>query len=106
MNEAPDYPEAFEAWRAWRVVRRDGEFSLGSIIQRTLWPAGEALAAECLRCRRLLARLRRKRAHDAPDSGCECGIYATALEGVGQYLAEAPCKGVARVLGRVALWGR
>lgn len=105
MNEAPDFAEPLEAWRVWKVVRRDGEYSLGSVVQRTLWPAGEALAAECLRCRHLFPRLRRKREHAAPDARCECGIYAAELERVGQYVAEAPCSGVARVLGQVALWG-
>lgn len=112
MNEAPDFIEPLEAWRAWRVVHKDGEwslhrdrdFSLGSIVQRTLWPAGEALVAECLG-RRPFGRLRRMHRHDAPETRCECGIYAASLELVGQYVAEAPCRGVARVLGRVALWG-
>lgn len=105
MIEAPDYVEPFEAWRVWRVVRRERQYSLGSVIQRTLWPTGEALAAECFRMPRLFSRLRRKREHEAPDASCDCGIYAAGLERIGQYLAEAPCRGVARVLGRVALWG-
>jgi len=32
-------------------------------------------------------------------------VYAAALERIGQYLAEAPCRSVSRVLGRVSLWG-
>jgi hypothetical protein len=102
--EAPDYVEPFEAWRVWRVVRREDEFALGSIVQRTVWPAGEALAAECLR-RRPLRRLRRRRPHEAPEARCDCGIYAARLECVSEYIADAPCRGIARVLGRVALWG-
>lgn len=105
MTIAPDYAEPFEAWRVWRVVRRDGMYSLGSVIQRALWPAGEAFIADCLRAPRLFSRVRRKQPHDAPDARCECGIYAAALERVGQYLADAPCRGVSRVLGKVALWG-
>jgi hypothetical protein len=105
MSVAPDYAEPFEAWRVWRVVRRDGEYSLGSVIQRALWPAGEAFTADCLRAPRLFSRFRRKQPHEAPDARCECGIYAAALERVGQYLADAPFRGVARVLGKVALWG-
>jgi hypothetical protein len=69
VNEAPDFIEPFEVWRAWKVVRRNGVYSLGSIVRGTLWPAREALAR------------------------------------IGQYVAEPPCRGVARVLGRVALWG-
>jgi hypothetical protein len=105
VNEAPDFVEPFNAWRVWKVVRRHGVYMLGSVVQRTLWPAGEALEADCLRRRTLFARSRRKRRHDAPEASCECGIYGAALERVGQYVAEAPCRGVARVLGRVALWG-
>jgi hypothetical protein len=105
VNGAPDFVEPFEAWRVWKVVRHDGEYSLGSVVQRTLWPAGEALAAECLGRRRLFPWPRAKCGHDAPEARCECGIYAAALERIAQYVAEAPCRGVARVLGRVALWG-
>jgi hypothetical protein len=105
VNEAPDFAEPFQAWRVWQVVRRDGEYNLGSIVKRTLWPAGEALAAECLDCRRLFPWPRRKRDHAAPEVRCDCGIYATALDDIGPYVAEAPCRGVARVLGQVALWG-
>jgi hypothetical protein len=104
VNEAPDFVEPFQAWRAWKVVLCDGHYNLGSVVKRTLWPAGEALAAECLG-RRLFPWPRRKGRHDAPEAGCQCGIYAAALERVGQYVAEAPCRGVARVLGQVALWG-
>jgi hypothetical protein len=105
VNEAPDFIEPFQAWRVWRVVRHDGEYSLGSVVKQTLWPAGEPLAAECLGCRRLFPWPRRKRRHDAPEACCECGIYAAGLERIGQYVAGAPCRGVACVLGQVALWG-
>ena len=104
MNEAPDFVEPFQGWRVWRVVRHAGDYRLGSVVQPTLWPAGEPLTAECL-AHRLVLPLRRKRRHDAPEPCCECGIYAAALERIGQYVAEAPCRGVARVLGQVALWG-
>ena len=68
MNEAPDFVEPFEAWRVWRIVRREREYSLGSIVQRTVWPAGRALTADCLRTQRVLTRLRRRRPHGAPDA--------------------------------------
>jgi hypothetical protein len=105
VNEAPDFVEPMIAWRVWKVVRSDGAYSLGSVVQRTVWPAGRALAAECVRRRRLLPRLRRKRRHDAPELRCECGIYGATLDGIGQYVAEAPCRGIAHVVGQVALWG-
>jgi hypothetical protein len=105
VSIAPDFAEPFDSWRVWTVVRRDGEYSLRSVVQRTVWPAGTALEAECLRCRNVLFWLRRKRRHEAPDAGCECGIYGAGLDRVGQYVAEGAFHGVARVLGRVALWG-
>jgi len=104
VNRVPDYVEQFVAWRVWRVVRRDGEYILGSIVKRTLWPAGEALAAECVGHQRLWPR-RRKQRHDAPEAQCDCGIYAAPLDRVGPYAAEAPFGRIARVLGEVALWG-
>lgn len=105
MSEAPDFVEPFEAWRVWKVVRRNGTYSLGSVVHPTFWPAGEALVAECLAHRPFFLLGRRKRRHDAPDVRCECGIYAAGLEGVRPYVVEAPCRGVARVLGQVTLWG-
>ena len=105
MNEAPDFAAPFEAWRVWTVARRNGEYGLGSVVQHADWPVGEPLQAECLRRRGVIARLRGTPRHGAPDVGCECGIYGAALKRIGQYVAEAPCHGVARVIGRVALWG-
>jgi hypothetical protein len=81
-------------------------YSLGSVVQRTVWPAGEALVAECLAGGRVSRLLRRRKArHDAPEVGCRCGIYAAGLETVGSYAADAPFSSVSRVLGQVALWG-
>jgi hypothetical protein len=106
-DEAPDFAEPLEGWRAWRVVAgRDG-YRLASLIKSTLWPPGEPLVAECLRTVLLPRRLRRRRGlHSAPELRCECGIYGTTLEGVEQYVNEpAIAPEVARVVGRVALWG-
>jgi hypothetical protein len=105
VSEAPDYCEPFVAWRVWKVVRTEGAYSLGSVIQPTLWRARVPLAAECRRGRERLTRLFGKSWHEAPDDRCVCGIYAGRLEGLGAYLAEAACSGVARVIGQVALWG-
>jgi hypothetical protein len=105
VSIAPDYAEPLEAWRVWRVVRSNGEFSLGSVVQRILWRPGETFSAACLRPRRLLRRFRRTTEHDAPEPACECGIYGATLECAGYYLAEAPFFGGARVVGTVALWG-
>src|SRR5919204_5328873 len=46
VNEAPDFAEPLEAWRVWKVVRRDGVHSLGSVIQRTVWPGGRGRGGE------------------------------------------------------------
>jgi hypothetical protein len=107
---APDFAEPIEAWRVWRVVAgKDGWYGLGSIVKPTLWPAGEPLAAECLRTsplRTLLGR-RRRAARLVPDERCECGIYGAGLDLLDQYLNEwIPRSSVARVLGEVSLWGK
>jgi hypothetical protein len=101
-GDAPDYIEPFEGWRVWRVVRAGGAFRLGSIVQHTVWQPGAELPAECERFR--LFR-RRRRSHEAPQLGCECGIYAAAtLTQLRTYLADG-LHGLSRVLGQVALWG-
>jgi len=42
-----------------------------------------------------------------PKEPCECGIYAGWLSILGPYLRDRPTSpAVARVLGRVSLWGR
>jgi hypothetical protein len=106
--DAPDYAEALEAWRVWRVVATRDGLRLGSVVKPTLWPAGEPLVAECLRTSSLWSCLHRKRAktHIVPDERCECGIYAGSLGVIRQYLSDPPAfVAVARIVGRVSLWG-
>jgi hypothetical protein len=103
---APDFVEAFESWRVWAVVRDKDGYRLASVVKSSVWPPGEPLAAGCLRNSPLLARLRRRSAHTAPDQRCECGIYAASLSTLGPYLRDPVGNGaLARVLGRVSLWG-
>lgn len=106
--EAPDFAEPIESWRVWRVVLgRDG-YRLGSVIKPTLWPAGEPLVAECRRTPAWLGWFRRRGStrHASPEELCQCGIYAAALPSLEQYLRDRPVHAaVARVVGRVALWG-
>jgi hypothetical protein len=104
-DRAPDFVEPLEAWRVWRVVRRDGRLELASLIQASLRPSREALAAICLNPPPLLRRVRRRPAHDAPTFSCDCGIYATSLERIGFYLSESPRTDFGRVFGVVSLWG-
>lgn len=105
LDAAPDYIEPLEAWRVWRVVECDGELWLASVVKRTLWRAGEPLAAECLRRRTLRSWLRRRPRHVAPHCDCECGIYATELTRAGEYLNDSFPEALGRVFGRVSLWG-
>jgi hypothetical protein len=105
----PDFAEPFEAWRVWRVVAGKDGYRLGSVVKPTVWPPGEPLVADCLRSSPLAAWFRRKRSagRPVPDERCECGIYAGVLRWVGEYLRDLPASvAVARVLGRVSLWGR
>jgi hypothetical protein len=102
-DRAPDFIEPIDAWRVWRVIERDGELALASVVKRTIWPVGEPVVAECLRARPFGSLLRRS--HAAPDPTCDCGIYAAELERVFDYLNDSLPEARARVLGRVALWG-
>jgi hypothetical protein len=105
MNVAiPDYLEPLEGWRVWRASNDGSQLRLRSVVQETVWPPGEELTAECLR-RRVLARLRRGREHEAPDEACACGIYATTLTRLGSYLHERGDGRAYYVFGRVLLWG-
>lgn len=106
VERAPDYVEPFVGWRVWVVVVDDaGATRLRSVVQKTVWPAGEALRAECCQ-RRVLAKLLRRPQHGpVPLPSCQCGIYATELTELEPLLAEAPWETGARVVGRVSLWG-
>ncbi len=104
MTEAPDYAEPIEAWRLWIAVPEDVHIQLRSVVYRTLWPAGEAMVAHCLR-RYILPRPWRRRNHEVPTPGCHCGIYATGLAELKPFLTDGPWRLAVRVLGRVALWG-
>jgi len=64
--EAPDLIEPVVAFRSWRVV--DGR--LRSVYEPVFW-LEPTQRAECRAARRAHP------AHDAPASGCSCGIYAS-----------------------------
>jgi hypothetical protein len=104
VTAAPDFAEPFQAWRVWKVIRRGRDYDLGSVVKKTLWPVGEPLLASCL-AKVVRIPFRRRIPHGAPDSGCQCGIYAADLDRIGDYVAEPSFRGVSHVLGRVALWG-
>jgi hypothetical protein len=108
LDEAPDFAEPFEGWRVWRVVVAKDGYRLGSVVKPTIWPAGRPLVAECLRAPQLRwFRRRREEEHVVPEEPCECGIYAARLAVLGPYVRDRPVTpAVARVLGRVSLWGR
>lgn len=105
-SQAPDLAGTIEAWRIWRVVAKDGEYRLCSALKPTVWPHDVELQAECLHPEPAFRWLRRRERHGAPNPKCECGIYAAGLEQIGLYLTPAPAEpALARVLGRVSLWG-
>ncbi len=107
MSAAPDYVEVVSGWRVWLVIRHGQSLRLQSVVYPTLWEPGREVVARCLRyCSPLAARRGRRRVHAAPDSGCDCGIYASKLDDVAHYLSERrPGPVVARAIGSVSLWG-
>jgi hypothetical protein len=111
MSVAPDYAAPLIGWRAWAVVDDEHGLALGSVVYATRWPPRERLEAICAHRPRygLLARLLRIDPHEAPEEGCECGIYAArtpdlALPYLGRQ-ALVRWSG-SPLIGRVALWGR
>ena len=95
---APDYAEALIGWRVWCVVATADGLRLGSVIHEELWPRGTELVARCDGGGR----------HEAPNEECSCGIHAAREPAtVWSYPRGRDEPGtVARVLGRVLLWGR
>jgi hypothetical protein len=107
---APDYADALIGWRVWCVVRRGGELRLASVIADELWPFDTELVARC-RAHEVPSGslfVDRPAVHPAPASDCTCGIYAAREPAaVWTYLrGRDEVDTVARVLGRVLLWGR
>jgi hypothetical protein len=103
----PDYVEPIEAWRVWLV---DYEFRLRSVLFDAVWPPEEALVATCRHRRRSWRPPWRevKVEHGAPGDDCGCGIYGADREKVTQSYGRLalPSWAIARVVGRVALWGQ
>src|SRR5919205_3419262 len=94
---APDYAEPLIGWRVWCVVETARGLRLASVIHDAAWPAAAPLVARC-----------NLHAHDAPDERCTCGIHAArSPDDVTTYLrGRDDPRTVARVVGRVRVWGR
>lgn len=112
MTVAPDLAAPIVAWRAWRVLQHAEGLRLASVVQPTVWEPRRRLECQCLSRRRTWLLGRRRDRHEAPHAPCTCGIYATTrVDLAGRYVPppapelEEPAT-VARVLGRVSLWGR
>ena len=93
---APDYAEPLIGWRVWCVVETRVGLLLASVIHDHVWPVGRETLARC------------EHSHPAPDPECGCGIHAAREPAaVLSYLrGRDELSTVARVLGRVQLWGR
>jgi hypothetical protein len=107
---APDYADALIGWRVWCVVRRNGQLRLASVIADEVWPLDGELVARC-RAHEIPGNgllVERREEHRVPAGDCTCGIYAAREPAtVWTYLRgrDEPDT-VARVVGRVLLWGR
>jgi hypothetical protein len=104
---SPDFPEPFVGWRVWLLSREPEGFRLKSLVHRVIWEPGDPLMASCLRRRSYLSWVRESARHEAPDEGCECGVYATQAEMLSEYLCLGPVdRPLACAFGRVSLWGQ
>jgi hypothetical protein len=76
VGSVPDGVLPLTGYREWALWRDgDGPTRLRSLFHPTVWPAGRALGAVCLRP--LIWHGRTGVGHRAvPDALCECGIYA------------------------------
>ena len=106
MIHAPDFAEPFFGWRVWLLSREPEGFRLKSLVHKVVWQPGAPLEASCLRRRSYLSWVREPAEHEPPDEACECGVYATQAELLGEYLCLGPIdRPLACAFGRVALWG-
>ena len=83
MRPTPDIAGAIIGWRAWRPGPSG---SLLSLSRNEAWPVDRCLVARCGHAK-----------HEAPASGCTCGIYAFRSP-----LDTPP----GLLVGQVKLWGR
>ncbi|MBW8741324.1 MAG: hypothetical protein ACJ747_13660 [Gaiellaceae bacterium] len=92
---APDYADALTGWRVWCVVDTPSGLRLASVIHDHVWEVGAPAVAAC------------RERHSAPHETCLCGIHAARDPAPAlPYLRGRNDPGtVARVLGRVLLWG-
>jgi hypothetical protein len=86
----PDSIQPIIARRCWGLGRLDGRLRLVSGYDHTIWPAKQALVAQCTK------------GHEPPHEKCTCGIYALA-QGFPYY--DYGGNGYA-VFGEINLWGR
>jgi len=107
---APDAIEPVVGWRLWLVVADGGYLWLESVLHAERWSPHRSLGAVCRSPRRRVrAGTPTAPVHAAPEENCACGIYAASEPTtLAPYLdgGHARRGAVARVLGRVSIWGR
>jgi hypothetical protein len=104
----PDYIDPVVGWRSWVAVDQDGEVALASLFLPAVWPAGEPLAAVCVReqpANHWTMRWFGRKTHPAPSEGCECGIYGVRASRFRIRRTGSGEAGRRVVFGRVSLWG-
>lgn len=96
LGKALRVVEYAEGWRVWCVQEATNGLRLASVVREAAWPRGTDVIALC------------DLDHVAPDVECTCGIHAAREPALlWTYLhGRDEAATVARVLGRVALWGR
>jgi hypothetical protein len=110
----PDVTDYIIAARVWKTKHGPGGMrSLKSVGVEELWPEHRPIVAECKRQASYFAfaiatwqsSTTTSTTHDAPQEGCQCGVWGLASPLKLFDLAEG-LRGAAPVFGVIQMWGR
>lgn len=106
----PDYVHVITAWRAWAAKPTSDGWRLEALGKSVIWEPKKAIEAKCVQSLPTLqsvfpGRQETSPRHLAPQSACNCGVWAfkeldNLVAAIGSDYKEV------KVLGQVSLWGR